>query len=630
MGLVADTITTGSGINLSVDGLTSGDGLNLTSTSTALTTGSLADLSWLPGSLTTATGDLFKITLGANGNVGNLFALYDNTTELFSVDETKITSAIPHEFTAAGDVSVAYDLIFTNQTSSLIESYGPLTISSGESFENNDLTLRAYGTGSVLVDSAALGIDTGEKMVLDVDDTANTYITHDATNDRISFVVDGTEEVRFISAGTESITAEATITAGGDFDIAEYYPTQDETITPGDVVVVSKNTDTRYSNYLLEKAQEENSSAVVGVVSSSPGFALGGGSFRSELCEAVKEDEAVAVAELLLKEKRKVLEQKVIDGELESFTEEDFEAFELSAEQIKSTQDQINSCKSIKEMPVALAGRVPVKVDNTNGQIKAGDLLAVSKEAAGKATKAIEKGWVIGRALEDQKDGVDNVMMFVTLTWYSGIETLADVSGVVNTPLDPALDQKLAGLFELSEVEGRDQVGLFADMSVLGDLSATNINTSGTLTAGFIEIDGLENSINSIGGVLKLQNEAGSGNIEAFGGELVMTTDGGIISMAEISADSIAAREYKVDTTSEQAQTLGASAGSAEISAGSSTVFINNPIVKADSLIFVTPETVVPFNLAVTSKNVGEGFTVEIPSSISGNIKFNWFIVGQK
>ena len=57
-------------------------------------------------------------------------------------------------------------------------------------------------------------------------------------------------------------------------------------------------------------------------------------------------------------------------------------------------------------IPVALAGRVPVKVNAENGPIKIGDYLTISSQP-GIATKATHSGYVIGRALEnfDAKEG---------------------------------------------------------------------------------------------------------------------------------------------------------------------------------------------------------------------------------
>src|SRR3989344_7348520 len=155
LSLTADSVTTGTAALISVDGLTQGTGLSIASTSTALSTGKLLSLDWSPTGSTEiyATGDLFSINIGQYGNVGNLFKLTDNGSNLFSVSQSAITSGVPHSFTATGDVSIAYDLVFTNQTASTIDTYGPLTIQAGESFENNNLTLKTFGTGDLIFDN---------------------------------------------------------------------------------------------------------------------------------------------------------------------------------------------------------------------------------------------------------------------------------------------------------------------------------------------------------------------------------------------------------------------------------------------------------------------------------------------
>ncbi len=171
--LQADSLTTGNFMNVEVNGLTTGKGINLTNTTT-LTTGTLfnaytastalagttntgngllGNFEWNPGSAsTTGTGDLFRIRIDDNGTLtsGNLFNIVDESTSIFSVSETAVTTSLPTNFTSAGDVAIAYDLNFTNQTSSFINSNGPLTLRAGESFESNDLTLATYNAGSVV------------------------------------------------------------------------------------------------------------------------------------------------------------------------------------------------------------------------------------------------------------------------------------------------------------------------------------------------------------------------------------------------------------------------------------------------------------------------------------------------
>ncbi|PJE76332.1 hypothetical protein COV04_00460 [Candidatus Uhrbacteria bacterium CG10_big_fil_rev_8_21_14_0_10_48_11] len=69
-------------------------------------------------------------------------------------------------------------------------------------------------------------------------------------------------------------------------------------------------------------------------------------------------------------------------------------------------------------MPVALAGRVPVKVNLENGAIHAGDLLT-SSSTAGEAMHAIKPGMVIGQALASfDGTGSNTVLVFVEPFFY--------------------------------------------------------------------------------------------------------------------------------------------------------------------------------------------------------------------
>jgi cytoskeletal protein CcmA (bactofilin family) len=159
--LQSTSLTTGNFMNIELNALTSGKGINLSSTSTTLSTGNLMAIDWTPGSATTATGDLFSLNIGANGNIGNLFNIKDSGNSLFSVSETVMTSNLPASFTAAGDVSIAYDLVFTNPTSSYVKSAAPLYIQAGETFNSSNLTLQTYNSGNILLDPATGGVGIG-------------------------------------------------------------------------------------------------------------------------------------------------------------------------------------------------------------------------------------------------------------------------------------------------------------------------------------------------------------------------------------------------------------------------------------------------------------------------------------
>lgn len=139
------------------DTLTSGNLLRISSDLANTTfTGNLASIDWSPDGTTeifNLSADLLEINAGQYANVGYLLNITDNGSAAFNVSQSAITSALPHSFTAAGDVSVAYDLLFTNQTASYIKSNAPLTIEAGEAFESNNLTLKTYNSGKVVIDT---------------------------------------------------------------------------------------------------------------------------------------------------------------------------------------------------------------------------------------------------------------------------------------------------------------------------------------------------------------------------------------------------------------------------------------------------------------------------------------------
>ncbi|OGM63284.1 hypothetical protein A3A76_04530, partial [Candidatus Woesebacteria bacterium RIFCSPLOWO2_01_FULL_39_23] len=181
----SDTITTGTVADINSSSLISGELLKLSttgntfttgqllevsSTATSLTSGNLGLFDWSPSSWATASGDLVKINIGQYGDLtGNLFGIYDNGSPLFTISPSQVTDYLPTQFTAAGDVSFSYDINMTNQTSSQLESLGPYSIVVGESFESNDLTLKTYNAGDVVINPS--GSTSGYAIISDADPT---------------------------------------------------------------------------------------------------------------------------------------------------------------------------------------------------------------------------------------------------------------------------------------------------------------------------------------------------------------------------------------------------------------------------------------------------------------------------
>lgn len=199
--------------------LSSGIGLLVSSTSTSFSSGKLASIDWSPSSATTATGDVLSVNVGANGVVGNIFNVMDGGSSVFSVSQSQITAGLPINFQSPGDVGIAYDLLFTNQTASNIKSYGPLAIESGESFESNYLTLRTFNSGQLVFDTPGglllaqtqrWSLQSSAQALIIADglmgfDTTNSRIGIGTSNPLVGFDVHNTAWLRGAAGGASGV-----------------------------------------------------------------------------------------------------------------------------------------------------------------------------------------------------------------------------------------------------------------------------------------------------------------------------------------------------------------------------------------------------------------------------------------
>lgn len=210
---VVSTATTTNGLNVSANSLTSGYGAYFSSTSTGFTSGSLLGLDWSPGSATTATGDLLSLNIGANGSIGNIFNIKDNGASVFSVSQTGVTANLPVNFTSPGDVSIAYDLGFTNPIASYITSGAPLYLRAGKVYNSSDLTLATYNKGNVIVDSEAFvsrNASVSGQLVLGTTvapaNIGGMYLTNSQTYGKALAIFNQTESADIFTASASGAT----------------------------------------------------------------------------------------------------------------------------------------------------------------------------------------------------------------------------------------------------------------------------------------------------------------------------------------------------------------------------------------------------------------------------------------
>ncbi len=187
--------------------------------------------------------------------------------------------------------------------------------------------------------------------------------------------------------------------------------------------------------------------------------------------------------------------------------------------------DELNRNLLTRPVPVALVGRVPVKVNTQNGAIKAGDLLTASN-TPGIAMKATKPGYVIGRALDDYDGSVEGVVLTFVNTHY------ADPSGYVASMVQEggrfdqlsstvgSLDSLYGGLMSQLDDQKSQISSLMGNQASLMSLTmeqpreAVELNVANTLTAGrmyvqtMITTENIEVDGEAVIGSLHVKNEA--------------------------------------------------------------------------------------------------------------------------
>lgn len=228
----------------------------------------------------------------------------------------------------------------------------------------------------------------------------------------------------------------------------------------------------------------------------------------------------------------------------------------------------------------------------------------VSPTLEGHAVKATGTGWVIGRALEANDKDSETIMMFVSLSWYTGINSLENIADFGNDVLGSSISVDSA--FSIKNVSGSDRAVISLSTHVMGDLSANSITALDGFTTGMTSYEG--NEITTVdGSVLKLQTGYGAGNIEAFNKNIVMTSDGGIVAAETISAKRFA----------------GSDASRGSVFATQTKINVNQEWDVPPASITLTPEYQASVWVSDISK---DGFVINA-SSINSNKRIFWWAV---
>ncbi len=288
-------------------------------------------------------------------------------------------------------------------------SYGDYSIVATNHAESDDLQIATTGEGIKFIADSNNNTDQDYAFVWYNGGMANS-------NKRME-----------LQAGGGNLLLDGTVFLNYAFDLAEAYWKSEEEIEVGDVVRI----DPEQPNAVV-LARTANERAVIGVISTDPGIAMGAGAFTAERLKELWGDEVAAQFE----SKRKELETRVSaesylkgriakNAQMKSALAKKGDGKEKLrlAEEYAAEQKQLAGsvegaaleafCREHLAL-VALAGRVPVKVDASYGAIQVGDLL-VASATPGRAMRSDNPmpGTVIGKALEAWDAGQGTIMMMV-------------------------------------------------------------------------------------------------------------------------------------------------------------------------------------------------------------------------
>jgi hypothetical protein len=323
------------------------------------------------------SADRFLISndLKINGDIffGNSEGFQDGGLNKIVTDDTlAINRILQMESTASGEPDGDSIIYFYEEGSNV-----------GETFRWDDAA-DAFGfsdalqvQGGVLVDG---NLSDNSSMVLHYD------FDNNSTTERFSIWANSgaVERLRIDAEQNDNILGDGAFLSNG-LDYAEAFRIIDQTLEAGDVVALSLQ-----APEFIERATTGHQSNLVGVISANPGF-LTGSSFAAE------EGADPALAKLRAEARKR-----------------------RDEEENTRLTDLLSKKQKTMYRPVALAGRVPVKVDGAFGAIKAGDYLT-SSPTPGHAMVMTRPGPSIGIAMEGfDGEGPGRVLTLIQPGWYGG------------------------------------------------------------------------------------------------------------------------------------------------------------------------------------------------------------------
>lgn len=287
---------------------------------------------------------------------------------------------------------------------------------SEDAFRITDVLKFENGAERIESDSYDINLFCGQDCEVMIDATNN------GTGDWFRVYHDGTFVSSELLAEVQEdgdLRIRGTLSQNTSFDIAEMFYMA-RPVEPGDVVRVVDG-----RSNAVAPATDSAGGAVIGVVSEAPGIVLGGGFMDVESLDVwgadvraqFEEEQATLEAE----EMGENTKLQAYFGALESIGQANG-ATDADAERLRDEEVQMKDELTARALerfgrlhfaPIAIAGRVPVKVNARYGAISVGDPLEASP-TPGVARIARAGSVVIGTALEGIDRGEGKILMLVS------------------------------------------------------------------------------------------------------------------------------------------------------------------------------------------------------------------------
>ncbi len=411
----------------------------------------------------------------------------------------------------------------------------------------------------------------------------------------------------------------STVTA---IDLAENYPSKDNTLEPGDLVIADPN-NTEY----VKRSENSYQGSILGIVSTKPGILLGG--FGDEE-RRFGNDKKYPIA-LAGRIPTKVSTENGPIKPGDYLTSSSIPGVAMKATQAGTTIAK--AVESYNNPDPRAVGKVVALVNpswydpratlSSDGNISVDGKPFNPQLAQNQNTNISDDSFNARTATSSALTTVKsktNVLQDMLAALTTRVSTLEDSasSSAFMTSAPGGFTASSAAELDLEKLDV-NKVTVTDTLAVVGRTTLADVGITGKVNVGLLSIEGLDNegsaAINTSVGALRLQSN-GLNGIDILNGKITIDNKGNMKSEGEITA-----KKVNIDTE----EVASASLGEVVLKEGQTKVIVKTSALSDKSKIFVQAEEI-PVTTAV-KKTAADTFEIRVRSAESTDVRLSWWIV---